>query len=271
MRSGISWRPTRVERVNNVLGTSTRPLHVVTDAGNALVKYMGNRAGSDALVTELLAAELAVAIGLRTPEFAVHSIPAIETTDPMVTVHAGPAFFSKWEVAQSLAPNSKLLANLRRPSDVALLVAFDTWIRNKDRFARDQDGETLNYDNVLLVPDKKKTQLLVIDHSHAFAETTLEDELDENWATEQAIYGLFNEFAPMLTRGDVMSALDAISRVALSDIRDICHSPPPEWGFTAASANRLSGLLAQRAELMRGWFRSALFAQAELDLDRKED
>ena len=270
MLAGLHWQPARIERVNRVLATSTKPLLVVTDAGTALVKYMGNRAGLDALVTELLAAELAGRVGLRTPDFAVVEIPDIETNDPLVTVQGGPAFFSRWEQAQSLSPNSKLLANLRRPSDVALLVVFDTWIRNKDRFADDADGGVLNYDNILFKPDKRKTQLLVIDHSHAFAETSLEDEIHDFWATEETVYGLFNEFAPMLTRHDVKSALDTLCAVAIGEIRDICLSPPPEWGFTAGTANRLADLLVTRANRMSDWLPDAIFDQMELDLDGKE-
>ncbi|MGO7339713.1 HipA family kinase [Rhizobium johnstonii] len=243
---------------------------MVTDVGTALVKYMGNRAGTDALVTELLAAELAGRVGLLTPDFAVVEIPDIETTDPHVTVQGGPAFFSRWEQAQSLSPNSRLLANLRKPGDVALLVVFDTWIRNKDRFADDANGGVLNYDNILFKPDKRKTQLLVIDHSHAFAETSLADEINDFWATEEIVYGLFNEFAPMLSQRDVKSALDKLCAVAHGEIRDICLSPPPEWGFTGVTANRLTDLLVMRAALMKDWLPNAIFDQMELDLDGKE-
>lgn len=269
--AGRNWRPARIERVNAVLSTSTRPLHVTTDAGTALVKYIGNPAGLDALVAELLAGELAGTIGLQTPEFAVVEIPEIETTDPFIAVQAGPAFFSRWEQAQSLSPNSKLLANLRTPSDVARLVVFDTWIRNKDRFANDADGSVLNYDNLLFKADKRKTQLLVIDHSHAFAETSLELEIDALWATEKTVYGMFNEFAAMLTRRDVIMAIDTICAVAIDEIRAICLSPPPEWGFTRGMADRLAGLLAERAILMSEWMPDAVFDQRELDFDRKED
>jgi hypothetical protein len=243
---------------------------VVTDTGTALVKYMGNRAGLDALVTELLAAELAGRIGLCTPDFAIVAIPEIETADPLITVQAGPAFFSRWEQAQSLSPNSKLLANLRTPGDVARLVAFDTWIRNKDRFAEDANGGVLNYDNILFKADKRKTQLLVIDHSHAFAETSLEDEISDYWATEQTVYGLFNEFASMLTRRDVKLAIDSVCAVAIDEIRDICRSPPSEWGFAPNKANQLADLLVRRAKLMSEWLPDAIFDQMELDLDRKE-
>lgn len=150
-------------------------------------------------------------------------------------------------------------------------MVFDTWIRNKDRFANDADGSVLNYDNLLFKADKRKTQLLVIDHSHAFAETSLELEIDALWATEKTVYGMFNEFAAMLTRRDVIMAIDTICAVAIDEIRAICLSPPPEWGFTRGMADRLAGLLAERAILMSEWMPDAVFDQRELDFDRKED
>lgn len=241
----------------------------MTDLGGAIVKYMGNRAGQDALVAELLAAELAGKIGLRTPDFAVVVIPEIETTDPLVIAQSGPAFFSRWEQAQSLSPKSALLANLRTPSDVARLIAFDTWIRNKDRFANGSNEEILNYDNILLKADKRKTQILVIDHSHAFAETTMDDEINDLWATEQVVYGLFNEFAAMLTRRDIKVALDALCAVEIEEIKSICLSPPPQWGFTAEMGNKLAALLVARAKLMSQWMPDAIFDQLELDFERK--
>lgn len=270
MATGNKWQPTRINRVNRVLGTSTKPLLAMTDAGAALVKYLGNPQGNDALVSELVAAQLANRVGLLTPEFAVVRIPHIEVLDPFVDVQEGPAFFSRWEQAASLAPNSKLLAQLRAPSDVSLLVVFDTWIRNKDRFTGDPYGGNFNYDNLLFKPDKRKTQLLVIDHSHAFAETTLEGEITADWATEQNVYGLFNEFAPMLTRHDVQSALDTLCAVPIDEIRAICASAPPEWGFGGVLASRLGDLLVERAHLMRTWFADAVFDQMELDFNGKE-
>ncbi|MEQ1403785.1 HipA family kinase [Neorhizobium sp. Rsf11] len=254
-----------------MLSTSTKPLHVMTDEGAALVKYMGNRAGLDALVSELLAGELAGKVGLRTPDFAVVDIPIIETSDPFVTVQPGPAFFSRWEQAQSLAPNSKLLASLRDPGDVSRLVVFDTWIRNKDRFADDPNGTLLNYDNILFKADKRKTQLLVIDHSHAFAETSLEAEMHDDWATERVVYGLFNEFLPMLKRSDVKSAIDTVLALAIEEIETICQSTPVQWGITAAVADRIAELLVRRANLMSEWMPDAIFAQLELDFDGKEE
>ncbi|GAK70373.1 hypothetical protein RRU01S_11_00260 [Agrobacterium rubi TR3 = NBRC 13261] len=270
LRAGESWQPTRIERVNDVLNTSTKPLLVVTDIGLALLKYIGNAQGEDALVAELLAAELAAMVGLRTPDFAVERIPEIATRDPFITAKSGPAFFSRWEPATTLSPNSQLLRNLRDPRDIARLVVFDTWVRNKDRFSDDIPGGVTNYDNILIIPDKQKSKLLVIDHSHAFAETTLEGEINAGWANEELVYGLFNEFAPMLRRRDVESAINVVCSLAPSDIRDVCRSSPAEWGFSTRLADTLAELLVERAARMRRWLPSAIFDQFEMDLEGKE-
>lgn len=271
LQAGRRWQPTRIERVNNVLNTSTKPLLVVTDMGLALLKYIGNAQGNDALVAELLAAELAAMAGLTTPDFAVERIPEIPTRDPFIIAQAGPAFFSRWQPAASLAPNSRLLRALRDPKDIARLVVFDTWLRNKDRFSEDIFGGVTNYDNILIVPDKQKSKLLVIDHSHAFTETTLENEINADWANEEQVYGLFNEFAPMLRRRDVESAINLICSLALSDIRDVCRSSPVEWGFVPQLADTLAELLVERANKMRRWLAVAIFDQLEMDLQGKED
>ena len=267
------WNPTKIERVISVKQTSTRPLHVVTDQGAALVKYMRNRQGNDALICELLGTALARCIGLHTPDFSVLPIKSIDAHDPFINIDDGPAFFSRWETAVSFSPNSTMLLNLRHKDHLAKLVAFDTWVRNKDRFSDDYDGEheNKNFDNLLFAPDKRKTALLVIDHSHAFTETTLEDELDEGWATEKIVYGLFDEFKPFLNAKDVQLALQAIHRIDELKLKAICDRIPKEWGMTETLACRLSSLIALRAQTLCRWLPGALFEQMELDLTGKGD
>lgn len=268
MFESAGWKPTKIERVISVKQTSTRPLHVVTDQGVALVKYMGNKQGNDALICELLGTALARCIGLNTPDFSVSPIKSLDAHDPFIKIDDGPAFFSRWETAVPLSPNSTMLVNLRHKDHLAKLVAFDTWVRNKDRFSDDYDGEheNKNFDNLLFAPDKKKTALLVIDHSHAFTETTLEDELDEGWAAEKTVYGFFGEFKPFLKVKDIQLALDAIRRIDELKLKAICDAIPKEWGMTEALAKRLSSLIALRAEALCGWLPGALFEQMELDL-----
>ncbi|MEJ5084816.1 HipA family kinase [Brucella pseudogrignonensis] len=272
MFAGIHWQPHAIERIHEVKGTSTKPLKAVTDAGVALIKYIGNPAGEDALISELIGSELANLVGLDTPAFAVVNIPRTEIDAVGSIAEAGPAFFSKWEQSFSLAPNSQILRNVRDTKKIVLLVIFDTWIRNKDRFCSDYNGqyENNNFDNILFIPDKRKTKLMVIDQTHAFAETGLEYELDDGWANEEIIFGLFDEFKPFLNRNDIEFALNAISRIDANTIESICQSTPKEWGMTSTLAKRLTECLIARGRNMQNWAMNSLLDQLELNLDGKE-
>ena len=177
---------------------------MTTSDGPAIVKYLGNPAGEEALICELVGTEIANLLSLRTPDFAISDITSMEIpSDPPANVREGPAFFSRWEEATALSPNSSLLLKVRNKADIAKVVVFDTWIRNPDRFVSLADrcgaGETANFDNLLFRGDKRMAEVLVIDHTHAFVETTLEDELDNDWINEQYVYGLEGQRVPYNT------------------------------------------------------------------------
>jgi len=257
-----------------VLATSTKPLRVMTNDGPAIVKYMGNQAGPDALICELIGTELANCIGLATPDFAVAHMPALVLPNhPFLRVESGPAFFSKWgDDTTSFSPRSTLLGNLRKPDDIAKLVAFDTWLRNKDRFSAPVDHAygCENFDNLLLRADKRKVQLLVIDHSHAIAETTLEDELGQGWVDEQKVYGMFPEFVQYVTQRGIQGALAEINKIDVERIERICQEVPRDWGMTHALAQRLSNCIAERSRKLASWLPALLFDQYEMDLEGRE-
>lgn len=158
---------------------------------------------------------------------------------------------------------------LRKPDDIAKLVVLDTWLRNKDRFGGD-DGDpfgVVNYDNVLLKPDKRMVELLAIDHSHALVETTLDDELDQAWVDEQVVYGRFRQFDHFLTRKTLGSALAAVERIDRTTLRRVCEGVPGAWGMTDGLSERLLTCLDERAQRLGSWLPAAIFDQYELQLD----
>jgi hypothetical protein len=265
--AGRVWTPSRIVRVNGVKETSTRPLYVVTDEGPAIMKYMGNPQGLESLICELVGTELANNIGLVTPDFCVIEVPAIETyIYPFISTRAGPAFFSRWEGATALSPRSELLKKLRKPEDIAKLVAFDTWLRNADRLSGGDGAGTSNFDNLLLRPDKRKIQMLVIDHTHAIAETNLEDDLGPAWVEEECVYGLSDQFETFMTQRRLQAALAAIGAIDVQTVERICGSVPREWGMTAALTDRLARCITDRGARLQTWLPTALFDQHELNL-----
>lgn len=272
--AGIHWQPTKIQRVVRVLETSTKPLQVSTDAGLAIVKYLGNPAGAEALICEIVGCSAARLLGLKTPDFAVMALPSMNLpSHPMLQVQPGPAFCSRWEEnATSLSPNSALLKKLRRPDDLAKLVVLDTWLRNKDRFAGEDCNpfEIVNYDNVLLKPDKRMVELVVIDHSHALVETTLDDELGQAWVEEQVVYGRFRQFDHFLNRKTLGLALADVKRIDETTLRQVCEGVPRAWGMTDGLSERIFTCMSERAQRMESWLPAAIFDQYELQLDQGE-
>jgi hypothetical protein len=269
LRAGSSWRPTRIERVVRVMESSTMALYVETDVGPAVLKYMGNRQGEIALCCELVGTELACAIGLITPPFAVMEIPELSIPhQPFVQPRAGPAFLSKWVPSVAFSPSvePRLLKKLRNREAPAKLIVFDTWVRNKDRFSPTNGGAAVeNRENLLFAQDGRMTQMVVIDHTHALVETTF-DELGTDWVKEEVVYGQFPQFAAFVTPRAVKDALARICSEDKDALNSICDSVPREWGMTGTVSALLAQSLQQRAARMQEWLPKSLFDQGELDV-----
>lgn len=261
-----AWRPTKVLRVVDVKATSTSPLFVETDQGNAVVKYLGNKAGTDALISEYICASLCNIIGVLCPDFAIMKIGDLEV-EAGVTVQGGPAFLSRFvDEAYQLSPT--LLKRLREPEQMTRLIVFDTWVRNSDRYCKDHYGDVLvdKPENALLIKDKRKMQLLAIDHSHALCDDSLEDGLGDSWVNEAEIYGFFPMFAPYLDRAVAYKALEAIRAIDEACIRLICERVPREWGMNQSLTSSLAQCLVARGARLADWLIDELFAQYELQL-----
>ncbi|MFP4303702.1 MAG: HipA family kinase [Rhodosalinus sp.] len=259
------WRPTRVLRVLEVLNTSTRPLRVQTDEGAALAKYMGNRQGLDALCAELISAELLKLLHLDTPEHAVVWMEAFEVPEKEVQVQAGPAFLTRWqETAMTFSGSGELLKRIGNPDAIPQVLVFDTWVRNLDRFVASPDSAGENLDNLLFVPDGNRIRMLVIDHSHAFSETTLEDGIDEEWWQDRTICGTLPNFAEFLREDSLHTSLDKICEINAGQLNEIMENVPYEWGLTMRTKERLVDGLLQKAREMQDWLPKGLLRQPPL-------
>ncbi len=265
MTNSQQWSPDYVQRIVRVLETSTRPLLVETGDGLAIVKYMGNRQGDDALICELVGTSLAKLIGLPVADFAVAYLPALDLNVPGRGIEAGPAFYSRWEQAESFSHSSRLLKKLADPAQITRLVAFDTWVQNRDRYDGSGQSEA-NLDNLLFRLDGPNAGMLVIDHTHAFVETTLADDMNKAWVEETTVHGAFEEFFPLLSSDHIHAALNSISAITEETVLAICQRVPSEWGMTPGLASQMTTCIVQRAQQLENWFPDALLAMGK---DRK--
>ena len=263
-----NWAPNKILRVSEVLKTSTRPLRVETDQGPALLKYVGNPQGEDALCSELISAELLKRLSIDSPEHSVLFIDSFERSDLGVKVRAGHAFLTKWEKsAITFSGSQELLQRLSNPEAITQLLVFDTWIRNTDRFVTGPSSREENLDNLLFVPAGRKVKMLVIDHSHAFTETTFEDGFHENWWQVQGLCGTLPNFAAFIKDDVLHSTLDMLSAFSRDELEDVVGRVPLDWGLSAVSRDRVVTGLMERALGMCEWLPREMLNQPPLGFE----
>lgn len=260
------WSPSKISRIVRELpGTSTKPILVKTDEGLALLKYMGNPQGDFALFSEWVCANLAQELGVEIPNFAIMHCDSLELVKAMIRTVEGPAFLSRWnEEAESFTDPMMCIGTLREPRGLELLLAFDTWIKNTDRFG---DPNLPNLDNLLLVPDKRKSKWVAIDHTHALIDWDEEELREPDWPEDRLLYGACDQMMPHMDRSAVRDALFLMKRIDRKTIEDIVNQAPAEWGPVSSIRATLVDHLLRRAALMQDWFEGEVFPQAGFDFD----
>jgi hypothetical protein len=269
LRCGRNWQPTAVNRVIETFPTSTRVAKVKTDAGTGFLKGMGNPAGNQSLAMELVGAELASQLGLFVPDFAVLELTEIkvpmEDHGPM---SFGPAFVSREMKCIPSDGGPHLVSRLSDSNELALLVMFDTWIRNLDRCPPPgylDPGP--RFDNLCFTPDGARLKLMVIDHSHCFVEGVLEDEIGtQEFNDDRRIYGNFTEFNPYINEQTLNRAAAKMASIDAGTITEIVNSVPLAWGPTKGTRDVWVDQIVARQARVPKVVIEQLVSQGQLDV-----
>lgn len=266
---GRDWQPTEVIRVIHPILSSTCVVNVMTDQGQAYLKGMGNPAGNGSLALELVGSELADAVGLRVPAFAIVELTAIEVrTAKGGLLDYGPAFLSKSVRGSPGDAEGVFVRKLSNPHHVALLVAFDTWIRNLDRCPpADYLDPTPNRDNLFFAPAGSRFELLAIDHTHCFVEEDIEDAFqDDQFIDDRRVYGAFPEFSGHLNEASLREAARTISEIDAARVETIVRSVPLAWGPSSDTRVRWSEQIIARAERIEEYLLAGLVSQGQMGI-----
>ncbi|KES23111.1 HipA family kinase [Pseudomonas sp. AAC] len=197
-------------------GISVRPFLVRADDGNRYFVKGLSRAGGPSLMSEVIAAELGVLMGLPIPEWRIIDIPqGLIDFSPMENIRdlsGGPAFASR----QVENVNELMWAGLRSvPLELQRKVLlFDWWIQNGDRCLGENGG------NVNLLLDSQGN-LVVIDHNVAFDASLTAEEFCDNHVFRDQLH----HFQDLVTRQEYARELDA----ALGHWDRIVALLPVEW------------------------------------------
>ena len=256
---GARWQPTTFLRFEEALDTSMGTARIVTDAGRAYVKPMGNRQGPHQLACEWVATQLARWFGLPTFEYALMSIDAEVDEIPFFRggyASSGPAFVTKAAPGHPWGGSQEELGELINPGDVGQLVVFDTWVSNCDRHPPDLTVRRPNYDNVFLehLPGSgnHNVRLVAMDHSHCF---TCGRDLDERVphiqrVKDDRLYGLFPGFVAYVQQEDVEAAVERLKKVDGELVTRTVASIPDAWEVTTKAKFALMDFLVRRAQFV---------------------
>jgi hypothetical protein len=167
------WQPTCVLRFEKPLDTSMGTARIVTDAGKAYLKALGNPQGPHGLACEWVGTQLARWLGLRTFDFALLTLDELDEIPFLRGGHAqpGPAFVTRAEKGHTWGGAPEELKAVENCDDVARLVVFDTWTLNCDRHPPNLSERKPNYDNVFLSEEgaaRGRFRLVAMDHTHCF-------------------------------------------------------------------------------------------------------
>ena len=232
----MAWQPTTFKRYVTCFPTSTGVALIVTDAGEAYIKALGNREGPHALAREYVGTMLAQWFGLQTLEFAIMNV---EPEDEIALGHdrralPGPAFVTREIGGDSWGGSKRELALVENTEDFTKLVVFDTWVRNRDRHSTPVLHPESNLDNVFLTDEGvagKKLRLMAIDNTHCFmpGERVTEDIAGDYACHDRDVYGLFPAFAPFVTQERVERCLEKLRLFDREEAATVVNAVPDEW------------------------------------------
>lgn len=269
----MPWQPTTILRFEGSVPSSSAVLRVVTDQGRGYLKALGNPEGPQILAREWVGTNLAKRFGLSTFEF---SILEVTETDELPFAKGGqalpgPAFITRAESGAAWGGKEAELCKLANPNDLARLVVFDTWIRNRDRHPPPGSQWQPARRNVFLsdesVPEDQ-VRLKAMDHTHCFtwANSLTQRLADIDEVQDERVYGRFPEFEPWLDRARVRELLDELRGIRRDEIVQVVQGVPAVWDVNQAAREALVNLLSQRAEWLVDRLPGLLWAQQELKL-----
>lgn len=264
-----NWTPTRLLEVAGSVDTSTGATEVMTDAGRAYIKPMGNRQGPHVLATDWVGTHLAKWFGLSTFDIAILQLDSDDEFELPRGAKAepGPAFASRALPGEPWGKSGLQLNVIVNPEDITRLVVFDTWTLNCDRHYHNLAVRKPNPDNVFLSSEgvePGKRRLIAMDHGLCFIRSgedlTLKlAHLDK--VRDEHVYGLFPEFRGRLKQNTIVECCVRLRKMTDDIAAAMVRTVPREWEVSSDAKRAWIELIHRRASFvadnMETWIDSA--------------
>ena len=266
-----NWQPTRVIRHVESVETSTGCTRVVTDAGEAYCKPLGNRQGPCVLASEWVCLRLARWFGLQTFDGAIIDLnehvtfPLPDHKGHKYHAAAGPCFITRLTPGDKWDGTTDRLRSLTNLGDVTKLIVFDTWVLNRDRHYPDHAVRKPNVDNVYLANalEAQKSVLIAMDHTHCFGlkgGDEITEKLCAKGAVDNLVYGLFPAFGPIIDWDALENACKWLEGVAAEVVDPMLTEVPVQWAVQRAQRAAWSRMIVSRAKGLASEFPQRLRA-----------
>ena len=252
------WLPTRLLEVAGSVDTSTGATEVMTDAGRAYIKPLGNRQGPHVLATDWVGTHLAKWFGLSTFDIAILQLDAEDDFDlPRgAKAKSGPAFASRALPGAPWGKSGLQLDVIVNPEDITRLIVFDTWTLNCDRHHHDLRVRKPNPDNVFLSSegvDPGKRRLIAMDHGLCFIRSG--EDLTARLAhlekvRDDHVYGLFPEFLGRLRQDTIEESCNRLQGMNDEVATAIVGTVPREWDVSSEVRQAWIELIHRRAHFV---------------------
>jgi len=231
---------------------------VVTDSGPAYLKAINNPQGPHVLACDWIGTQLAARIGLQTFDVAVlNLVEGDEIPIGNTFAQIGPCFVTRDEKGEPVG-GENVLASVINPEHIPLLVVFDTWVRNCDRYGPGlgQGGhDRARLDNLFLSSEAAPPGQFVIkaiDHGDIL---TCGRELTPRLAhidfvRDELLYGFFPIFTRYVTSEQILRAAEILQGARSEMWLEILDSVPNEWQLSNEARGAIDRFLLERARFL---------------------
>jgi hypothetical protein len=255
-----TWRPQSVWAFIEGVPSSTRPVRVLTDLGDAYLKGLGNAEGPHALAKEWVGTCIAYELGAPTFSFGLVNVPRLdEIVLPMhggALIQPGPAFVTRAENGAAWSgdsrPGNSQLQLLCNKDDITRLVVVDTFLRNWDRYFVHPNGRVAqNLGNVFLSTEAPKGQfaLRAFDFNNCLMRgDTLRATINSiDNVRDNQLYGLFPPFRGFLDRNVAVELCTRLACLDTKTVGRIVRTIPQEWEVSSETREAVVAFLVSRA------------------------
>ncbi len=259
-----TFSPTEISReIRQIPQSSTNPIEVMTDHGICFIKCAQSPMGKDPLVNEYVASEIGCWLGLKIPPFSIlTNSPLKLTLKKNAADISGPYFCSKKVDASTFDGSDLYLNRLKCQQDIAMLVLFDTWLRNWDRYFESEQ----NLDNLLFGWRAKspKLDLIPIDHSECLRSPGAPCWDMEEEICDEAVYGNFPAFEPYLSISSVRAAVSKLRSLDPGHVSEIVAAIPGAWLDSSSERDQIHNFLVKRAQYVVDTFEDHILGEPPL-------